>query len=339
METINNVEKEIEVKVEQGREQLISLKNLAYDKYCEAWNSMEQVKETTFETLRSAWEQTWSTYSGVVRQLKVYGYTAIEKSTAEYDLARDNLAERTKELQTWIIENGQKMRDESSDIQVETAHKLHQARKDAYEKYIHSKDALKSMFLSSHEEAKEDLRNAQEQVRKTSINLERHLKNSTDANNEEFQNTTRKLEEAKNTAEKELEEAKAHNHTLSGKISTWSEEVVKVLSEQSEFLSQRVLQMRDQLFGVASEAKVKVEDATEDAGKVMSSTWEQIFNSLKDESVYAYDKLKQVKDSIQESLGGVFEAAGITDTDTRKIPSEKQPCELQPATPINVPLA
>lgn len=336
METITNVEKEIEVKVEQGREQLVALKNMAYDKYCDAWNSMEQVKESTLDTLRSAWEQAWLSYSSVVRQLKEYGYTAIEKATAEYDLARENLAERTKELQTWIIDNGQKLRDESSDIQVETAHKLHEARKEAYEKYILSRDALKRMFLSSQVEAKEDLRNAKEQLRKTKLNLERHLKNSTDTNSEEFERTKLKLEEAKTLAEKELEDAKAHSHTLYDKISTWSDDVLKILSEQSEFLSQRVLQMRDQLMGVASESKEKVEDATEAAGKVMSNTWEQIFNSLKDESVYAYDKLKQFKDSVQESLKGALEAAEITDTKTPVLAEKKQE---QTASPKNVALA
>lgn len=331
METINNVEKELEIKVEQGREQLISLKNLAYEKYCEAWNSMEQVKESTLDTLRSAWEQAWSTYSGVVRQLKEYGFTAIEKATAEYDLARQNLAERTKELQTWIIENGQKLRDESSDIQVETAHKLHEARKEAYEKYILSRDGLKRMFLASQAESKEDLRNAQEQLRKTTINLERHLKNSSNSDSEEFKRTTQNLEEAKSLAEKELEEAKSHHSSLSDKISIWSDDVVKILSEQSEFLSQRVLQMRDQLFGVASESKVKIENATEDAGKVMSNTWEQIFNSLKDESVYAYDKLKQFKDSVKESLEGALEVAGISETtQSDRLPDKLPSDEVAP---------
>jgi hypothetical protein len=340
METINNVEKEIEVKIEQGREQLVVLKNLAYDKYCEAWNAMEQVKENTYDTLRSAWEQTWSSYATIVEQLKQYGQTAIEKATSEYEAAKTNLSERTTELQNWAVENGHKLKEESSDLQVETAHKLHQARKDAYEKYVQSKDALRRMFLTSQEEAKEDLRNAQEQVRKTTRNVERHLESAADKTSEEFLNSKLKLEEAKTQAEKELEAAKAHISELSGKVSTWTEEVGKVLSEQSEILSKRVIQMKDQIVDVAAESKEKVEESTESAGNALSEKWNQIYSSLQEESTYALDKLSQFKDSVQGKLEDVLIATGITESLETPPPTQKdKTVEQPPISPINVPLA
>jgi DNA repair exonuclease SbcCD ATPase subunit len=301
---------------------------------------MEQVKENTYDTLRSAWEQTWSSYASIVEQLKQYGQTAIEKATSEYEAAKTNLSERTTELQNWVVENGHKLKEESSDLQVETAHKLHQARKEAYEKYVLSKDALRRMFLTSQEEAKEDLRNAQEQVRKTSRNVERHIESAADKTSEEFQSTKLKLEEAKTKAEKELEAAKAHISELSGKVSTWTEEVVKILSEQSEILSKRVIQMKDQIVEVASESKEKVEEST--AGKVLSEKWNQIYSSLQEESTYALDKLSQFKDSVQGKLEDVLIATGITEsletpppTPTDKDKTVEQP----PISPINVPLA
>jgi hypothetical protein len=345
METVTNVEKEIEVKIEQGREQLVSLKNLAYDKYCEAWTAMEQVKETTYETLSSAWEQAWVAYSAVVKQLKDYGHTAIDTASAEYELAKTNLAERTKDLQNWVVENGHKLKEESSEIQIETAHKLHQARKDAYEKYIQSKDALKSMFYTSQEDAKEALKSAEEQVQKTSRSLEKHVESAVDKTGDEFQNTKLRLEEAKLKAQKEFEEAKANMETISGKVSSWSQEVVKVLSEQSEFLSQRVVQMKDQLYDVASQSKEKVEETTGAAGKAVSDKWEQIYNTLKEDAQIAMDKLTQVKDSVQESLEGALVAAGITESlvtpppaRSEKIAAEQTQVE-PPVSPINVPLA
>jgi len=342
METINNVEKEIEVKIEQGRDQLVVLKDAAYNKYCEAWNAMEQVKDTTYDTLRSAWEQAWTSYTSVVQQIKVYGYTAIETATAEYDQAKTNLAERTKDLQNWVVENGHKLREEKDEIQIETAHKLHQARKEAYEKYIQSKDSLTRMFSSSQQEAKEDLRNAQEAVRKTTINLDRHLQSSAEQSGEEFQATKMRLEEAKNKALQELEEAKTHMITLSGKVSNWSQEVVKVLSEQSDYLSQRVTNMKDQLYDAASHSKENIENTTEAAGKVISEKWEQIYKTLQEDSTYALDKLTQVKNSVQETIEEALAAAGITESPALQTPpptvQEKEAVQT-PVSPINVPLA
>lgn len=71
--------------------------------------------------------------------------------------------------------------------------------------------------------------------------------------------------------------------------------------------------MRDQLFGVASESKEKIIDATESAEKVMSKRWEEIFNSLKDEATFAIDKLKQVKESVQETIESALQATGVID--------------------------
>jgi len=344
METITNVEKELEVKIGQGKEQLVTLKNVAYDKYCDAWNAMEQVTESTYETICSAWEQAWSTYSSIVEQIKLYGNTAIEKGTAEYEVAKTNLAERTKELQSWFAENGQKLKEESSDIQVETAHKLHVARKEAYEKYLQSKDALKRMFYTTQEEAKEDLNSAQEQVRKTTRSLEKHLESASDKTSQEFNITKLKLEEAKAKAEKKLDAAKAHMSDLSGKVSTWTEEVVKVLSEQSELLSQRVTQMKDQIYDVASQSKEKVEETTEAAGKALSEKWGQIYTSLQEESTYALDKLSQVKDTVQEKVEDALVATGISESLDTPPPTEKantveKTVEEPPISPINVPLA
>jgi hypothetical protein len=289
---------------------------------------MEQVKETTFEALSSAWEQAWVSYSTVVQQLKEYGSTAIETATAEYELAKKNLAERTKELQTWIIENGQMMRDDPKSAEIETAYELHKARKEAFEKYIHSKDDLRRVFLVSQEEAKDNVRDAQEQVRKTSLNLEKHLKNSSDI--EAFRNTKMKLEKANSKAQKELEESRAHIRSLYGNISSWSKEVEKILSEQSEFLSQRVLQMRDQLFDKTT--KAKVEEVKVEPRKIMSERWEEIFNSLKDEYEYALDKMTQAQNSVPESLEAVLEPTDIIESQQiSQLPTEKLPIATSPA--------
>jgi len=302
------------------------------------------VKEIIYETLVSAWEQAWSSYATIVEQLKQYGHTAIEKATAEYEVAKTNLAEKTKELQDWIAENGHKLREESSELQAETAHKLHVARKEAYEKYWQSKESLRRMFYTSQEEAKEDLRNAQEQVRKTTRNLERHVESAAEKTGEDFEATKKKLEEAKIQAEKEYESVKAHINTLSGKVSSWTEEVVRVLSEQSELLSKRATEMKDQLVVVASDSKEKVEETSEAAGKVISEKWNLIYDSLKDESAYALEKLTQVKDTVQEKVEDVLVATGITQsletpppTSTDKV--NKETVEQPPISPINVPLA
>jgi len=342
METINNVEKELEVKIEQGREQLVSLKNVAYDKYCDAWTAMEQVKESTYETLSSAWEQAWTTYSSIVDQLKQYGHTAIETSTAEYEVAKANLAERTKELQNWIAENGQKLKEESSDIQIEAAHKLHVARKEAYDKYLQSKDALRNLFTTSEQEAKEGVRNAEEQVRKTSQSLEKHVESAADKSSEEFNKTKLKLEEAKIKAEKELENAKAHINELSGKVKTWSEEVSNTLSEQSEFLSLRMQQMKEQLYDAASNSKEKVEETTEAASKVIAEKWNQVYVLLQEDSKYAVEKFTQFKDTVQEKVEDVLVATGITESQNTPNPTvAKETVEepVAPISPINVPLA
>jgi len=247
------------------------------------------------------------------------------------------LAERTTELQNWIAENGNKLKEESSDLQVEAAHKLHVARKEAYDKYIQSKDALKNLFTTSQQEAQERVRNAEEQARKTSQSLEKHLESFADKTNEEFNQTKLTLEEAKIKAEKELENANAHINELSGRVSTWSQEVGNILSEQSEFLSLRMQQMKEQLYDAASNSKEKVEETTEAATKVISEKWDQIYNLLKEDSAYAIEKLTQFKDTVQEKLEDVLVATGITESLNTPPPSDAK--EVAPISPINIPLA
>lgn len=130
--------------------------------------------------------------------------------------------------------------------------------------------------------------------------------------------------------------------TLSGKVSNWSQEVIKILSDQSEYLTQRATNMKDQLYDAASQSKENIEATTEAASKVISEKWEQIYKTLQEDSTYALDKLTQVKNTVQESLEDALAAAGITESQQTPPPVAKEPvvetAEV-PVSPVNTSTA
>jgi len=220
------------------------------------------------------------------------------------------------------------------ELQVEEALKLHAARKEAYDKYLETKDALRVLYTNSEKESHEGVKSAEEQVKKTGQNLERHLESAADKTSEEYTKTKAKLEEAKVKAEKELEVAKAHVSELYGKVATWSHDVGTTLSEQSESLTSRLQQMKGQLIDAASASKDKVEETTEAATKVISDKWNQIYNLLKDDSDYALQKLTQFKETVQEKIQDVLVASGVTESQNTPPPAAKEVVEEDPALTV-----
>jgi len=322
---VETVEKQIEDTFEVTRENLVALKNTSYQKYCDAWESMEQIKDTTYETITNAWEQAWASYSTVVKQLQDYGHSSIEKAQSDYDAAKTNLDARTKDIRDWISQHGEKLKEDASDIQADAYEKMGTARKEAYEKYIQSKEGLKSLFSQASQEATRDLENAENQIKKATSRLEKHLANlPSDETKAEWEKTKEKLEAAKQRAQTEVEEAKAHSESLGTRVSGWSQDVLKTLGEESEFLTQRAKQLGEQISQYA--AGTTVGETTENAGNAIQDKWNAIYKAAQDESTYALEIWNKAKDSLANIWQTAKEVVGLEEpaADVAKTPETKE---------------
>jgi len=321
MSVVETVEKQIEETYEMTRDNLITLKNTAYQKYCDTWDSMEQIKDTTLETITSAWEQAWVSYNSVVKQIQVYGQSSIEKAQAEYDTAKNNLALRTKEIKDWITEHGEKWKEDANGLQADAYEKMGSARKEAYEKYLQSKEGMKSLFREAHQEASKDLEAAENNIKKATSRLEKHLTiTPSDETKDEWENTKAKLETTKQRAQTEFEEAKAHAESLSARVSGWTNEVMNTLKDESEFLTQRAKEIGDNVANFASESKDKVEETTESTGNVLQDKWNTIYKAAQDESTYALEMWNKATESLAMIWHSAQEAVGMDVSEIVKTP-------------------
>jgi predicted component of type VI protein secretion system len=241
----------------------------------------------------SAWEKAWQSYSQVSKQLTDYGHFAIEKANKEYEDSKANLASKTKDLKDMLQEQGDKMKEGSSDLQVEAIQKLYIARREAYEKYLKTKESLKVLFMNAYKESEENIKTAEDQVKNTTSSLQKHLENVLNTTDEEFKLTKLKLEEAKEKALKNFEEAKAHAVSLSERISSWSEDVLKILSEESLFLSENVKQI--------SQCVIKMsKEKAEGTESLIYEKSQEVFDTLKEEALYALDIFNGAKESLKD---------------------------------------
>jgi len=325
MSVVETVEKQIEETYEMTRDNLITLKNTAYQKYCDTWDSMEHIKDTTLETITSAWEQAWISYNNVVKQLQDYGHSSIEKAQSEYDTAKTNLAERTKEIRDWISEHGEKWKEDANGLQADAYEKMGYARKEAYEKYLQSKEGLKSLFSEAHQEASKDLEAAENNIKKATSRLEKHLTiTPSDETKDEWEKTKAKLESTKQRAQTEFEEAKAHAESLGARVSGWTHDVMNTLKDESEFLTQRAKEIGDNVAQFASDSKEKVEETTESASNVLQDKWNAIYKASQDESTYALEMWNKAKESLANFWHSAQEAVGMDVSEIVKTPEIKE---------------
>jgi len=307
------------------RDNLISLKNTAYQKYCDAWDSMEHLKDSTFESISHAWEQAWMTYNNVVKQVQEYGHSSIEKAQEEYDAAKNNLAARTNDIRDWITENGGKWREDVNGLQADAYEKMGTARKEAYEKYIQSKEALKSLYSQAHQEASKDLEAAENNIKRATDRLEKHMSSiPSDETKEEWEKTKTKMESAKLRAQTEFDEAKAHAETLGTRVSGWTQDVLKTMKDESEFLTQRAKDIGEQVSNFASESKEKVEETAESAGNTLQDKWNAIYKFSQDESAYALEMWNKAKDSLSNFWEYAKESVAMDVSEVMKTPELKE---------------
>jgi len=312
MSVVETVEKQLEDTYEVSRDNLVALKNSTYEKYCEAYDAIEHLKDATLETLSNAWEQAWISYATVWKQLQDYGHSSIEKSQAEYDAAKTNLAQRTRDISDWISQHGEKLQEDASGLQAEAYSKMGTARKEAYEKYLQSKESLKNLFNSAHEEATKDVEAAEKQLKKATSRLENHgTSASTPENKDEWEKIKTKLEAAKQRAQTELDEAKAHSETLGVRLSGWAQDVMQTLKDESEFLTDRAKKLGEQVSAYASESKEKVDQTAESASNSLQDQWNGIYRSAQDDSAYALDIWNSAKDTFANFWQSAKEAVGL----------------------------
>eukprot|EP01103_Thecamoeba_quadrilineata_P005731 TRINITY_DN15499_c0_g1_i1.p1 TRINITY_DN15499_c0_g1~~TRINITY_DN15499_c0_g1_i1.p1 ORF type:complete len:367 (-),score=83.34 TRINITY_DN15499_c0_g1_i1:154-1227(-) len=327
---VETVEKQIEGTIEVTRDNLVVLKNTAYQKYVEAWESMEHLKDSTYDTLSNAWEQAWVSYSTVVKQLQSYGHSSIEKAQSEYDAAKNNLDARTKDIQEWIGQNGEKFKENASDLQADAYDKLGTTRKEAYEKYIQAKESLKSLFTQAHQEASKDTENAENQIKKATARLEKHLASTpSDETKAEWEKTKASLESAKQRAQTEFDEAKAHSESLGARVSGWSQDVLKTLGTESEFVAQRAKDLGEYVSKFATDSKEKVEDST--VGNLLQDKWNAIYKATQEESAYATDIWNKAKESLANFWQTAKEAVGLEDvsSDVTKTPDQPRTADKE----------
>jgi len=284
---------------------------------------MEHLKDATLETLSNAWEQAWTSYSAVVKQVQDYGHSSIEKAQIEYDAAKTNLSERTKDIRDWVAQNGEKLQDNASELQADTYEKLGTARKEAYEKYLQSKEGLKGLFSQAHQEANRDVETAETQIKKASARLEKHLATSSEENKEEWEKTKAKLESAKQRAQSELDEAKAHAETLGARVSGWSQDVIKTLGDESEFLTQRAKDLGEKISHFASESKEKVEESS--AFNTIQDKWNVVYKVAQEEATYAQEIWTKAQETLADFWQSAKAAVGLDATpDLLKTPEPKE---------------
>jgi hypothetical protein len=287
---------------------------------------MEQIKDTTYETLSNAWEQAWTSYSSAIKQLQDYGHSSIEKAQAEYDSAKTNLDARTKEIRDWISQHGEKLKEDAGDLQADAYEKMGNARKEAYEKYLQSKEGLTSLFSQASQEASKDLENAENQIKKATSRLEKHIANiPSDETKAEWEKTKAKLESAKQRAQTEFDEAKAHSESLGTRVSGWTQDVLKTLGEESEFLTQRAKQLGEQISHYEYTAGSTVGETTESAGNAVKDKWNAIYKAALEESNTASDIWNKAKESLANLWQTAKEVVGLEDSSAvLKTPETKE---------------
>jgi len=267
------------------------------------------------------WEQAWVSYSSAIKQLQDYGHSSIEKAQADYDAAKNNLAARSKDIRDWIAEHGEKWKEDAEGLQADGYEKMRSARKEAYDKYIQSKESLKGFFSEAHQEASKDLEAAENNMKRAGDRLEKHITNApSDEAKEEWENTKSKLESAKKRAQSEFDEAKAHSESLGTRVSGWTQDVLNTMKEESEFLTQRAKEIGEQVAHFATDSKEKVEETTESAGNILQDKWNNIYKFSQEESAYALDMWNKAKDSLVNFWQYAKEAVGMDVSEVLQTP-------------------
>jgi hypothetical protein len=253
---------------ESGKQSLVSMKDMAYQKYTEAWDATAKYVgpygHAAYDSIHSAWELAGQAYDEAVHKMWEYTQSSIDVAAKEYDLAKANLSAATTNLHTWLQENGHALKENASQAQVDTLANLHAAETQAHQKYLAAKAHLSKIYDSTYDEAVNDYQVAKDRLDLAQKKLSQFTTDATEKASQDYEATKKKLADTQEKATLQYDAAKMKLKQFGSTLTSWRESAQKTAEETAQHSKQRAadtLSYVDSLKSRAQDKAAVVSDA------------------------------------------------------------------------------